>query len=100
MREIVLNGLEKDFRSNEAYKNLRTNIEFSGEENKVLVFTSCTPNEGKSTVSLSVASSLAESGKKVLFIDADLTGFLHCPSQNTSAGSFPAWKYHMHLPPQ
>lgn len=40
MREIVLNGLEKDFRSNEAYKNLRTNIEFSGEENKVLVFTS------------------------------------------------------------
>ena len=35
MREIVLNGLEKDFRSNEAYKNLRTNIEFSGEENKV-----------------------------------------------------------------
>ena len=63
MREIVLNGLEKDFRSNEAYKNLRTNIEFSGEENKVLVFTSCTPNEGKSTVSLSVASSLAESGK-------------------------------------
>ena len=56
MREIVLNGLEKDFRSNEAYKNLRTNIEFSGEENKVLVFTSCTPNEGKSTVSLSVAS--------------------------------------------
>lgn len=64
MREIVLNGLEKDFRSNEAYKNLRTNIEFSGEENKVLVFTSCTPNEGKSTVSLSVASSLAESGKK------------------------------------
>ena len=37
MREIVLNGLEKDFRSNEAYKNLRTNIEFSGEENKVPV---------------------------------------------------------------
>ena len=31
---------------------------------------------------------------------ADLTGFLRCPSQNTSAGSFPAWKYHMHLPPQ
>ena len=30
------------------------------------------PGEGKSTVSLSVASSLAESGKKVLFIDADL----------------------------
>lgn len=72
MREIELKGLEKDYRSDEAYKSLRTNIEFSGENNRVLVFTSCTPNEGKSTVSLSVAASLAESGKKVLFIDADL----------------------------
>lgn len=72
MQEISLKGMDKDFRSNEAYKTLRTNIEFSGEDNKVIVFTSCTPNEGKSTVSLSVAYSLAEAGKKVLFIDADL----------------------------
>ena len=72
MQEMVLKGMDKDFRSNEAYKTLRTNIEFSGADNKVIVFTSCTPNEGKSTVSLSVSSSLAEAGKKVLFIDADL----------------------------
>lgn len=64
MREIVLNGLEKDFRSNEAYKNLRTNIEFSGEENKVLVFTSCTPNEGKSTVSLQLRHRWLKAEKK------------------------------------
>ena len=51
---------------------MRTGCRSNRRENKVLVFTSCTPNEGKSTVSLSVASSLAESGKKVLFIDADL----------------------------
>ena len=72
MQEIVLKNLIKDCRSNEAYKSLRTNIEFSGADKKVIVFTSCTPNEGKSTVSLSLAASLAEGEKKVLFIDADL----------------------------
>ena len=72
MQEIVLKGLKKDHRSNEAYKTLRTNIEFSGADNKAIVLTSCTPNEGKSTVSLSLAASLAEAGKKVLFVDADL----------------------------
>lgn len=72
MHDIVLKGIDKDFRSNEAYKTLRTNIEFSGVDNKVIVFTSCTPNEGKSTVSLSVANSLADTGKKILFIDGDL----------------------------
>lgn len=72
MADVVLKNLEKDYRSNEAYKTLRTNIEFSGSDKKAIVFTSCTSNEGKSTVSLSLADSLAEGGKKVLFIDADL----------------------------
>ena len=45
---------------------------FCGEDKKVIAVTSCTPNEGKSTVSLNLALSLADSGKKVLFIDADL----------------------------
>ena len=72
MQEIVLKNLIKDYRSNEAYKSLRTNIEFSGADKKLIVFTSCTPNEGKSTVSLSLAASLAEGEKKVLFIVADL----------------------------
>ena len=72
MKEIKLEKMTKDLKINEAYKTLRTNIEFSGAENRVIAFTSCTPNEGKSTVSLGIASSLAESGKRVLFIDADL----------------------------
>ena len=72
MAEIVLKNLTKDYRSNEAYKTLRTNIEFSGADKKVIVFTSCTPNEGKSTVTMGLAASLAEGGKKVLFVDADL----------------------------
>lgn len=72
MQEVTLKNLTKDYRSNEAYKSLRTNIEFSGADKKVIVFTSCTPNEGKSTVTMGVAMSLVEDGKKVLFIDADL----------------------------
>lgn len=72
MQEVTIKNIAKDYRSNEAYKTLRTNIEFAGADKKVIVFTSCTPDEGKSTVSLSLAVSLAEGGKKVLFIDADL----------------------------
>lgn len=74
MVEIKLNH-NKDgdnYHSIEAYKLLRTNIEFSGEDNKVILFTSCTPNEGKTMVSFYLSSSLAEAGKKVLYIDADL----------------------------
>lgn len=72
MQEVILRNIEQDYRSNEAYKSLRTNIEFSGSDKKVIMFTSCTPNEGKSTVSLSLAMSFVEGGKKVLFIDGDL----------------------------
>jgi capsular exopolysaccharide synthesis family protein len=73
MSQITLEKLQKlDFRSNEAYKSLRTNIQFCGKDLKVICFTSCLPNEGKSSVSFNLAVSIAESGKKVIFIDADL----------------------------
>lgn len=61
-----------DYRSHEAYNTLRTNIQFCGKDIKTICITSCTPNEGKSLVSFRLATSMAESGKKVLFIDADL----------------------------
>lgn len=61
-----------DYSSREAYKSLRTNLQFCGEEKKVIAITSCTPNEGKSSVTLNLAISLTEAGKKVLLIDADL----------------------------
>ncbi len=62
----------EDYRANEAFKALRTNILFCGDEVKVIAFTSATPNEGKSSVSLNLATSLADMGKKVIYIDADL----------------------------
>ena len=74
MNSIKINPeiLERDYSSAEAYKTLRTNITFCDAEKKVLLITSCTPNEGKSSVSMNLAVSLAESGKRVLLIDADL----------------------------
>ncbi len=59
-------------REKERYRTLRTNIEFSGVENRVIAITSCTPNDGKSTVSYHLACMLAESGKNTLLIDADM----------------------------
>lgn len=66
------NRKELDYRTNEAYKALRTNIAFCGDNVKVIDFTSCTPNEGKSSVTFNLSVSLAEAGKKVLMIDADM----------------------------
>jgi capsular exopolysaccharide synthesis family protein len=61
-----------DTTSNESYKSLRTNLQFCGKDVKTICITSCLPNEGKTVVSLRLASTIAEAGKKVLFIDADL----------------------------
>lgn len=63
---------ELDFKTNEAYKTLRTNISFSGDDIRVIALTSSVPNEGKSSVAFNLANSLAEDGKQVLFIDADI----------------------------
>lgn len=72
MQSVTLKNISKDYRTNEAYKTLRTNLEFSGSDKRTIVLTSSTPNEGKSTVSLGLAMSLAAGGKRVLLIDADL----------------------------
>jgi capsular exopolysaccharide synthesis family protein len=73
MLQVNLEKIQKlDFSSNEAYKRLRTNIMFSGSNIKVICITSCLPNEGKSNISFNLSVSFAESGKKILFIDADL----------------------------
>lgn len=56
----------------EAFNTLRTNVLFSGVGIKTIVVTSCFAHEGKSTVSFEMSRSLAEAGKRVLFVDADL----------------------------
>lgn len=58
----------------EAYRTLRTNIQFSSydQEVRVITVTSSRPAEGKSTVACNMAITFAENGKKVLLVDTDL----------------------------
>lgn len=72
MIKVKLNDWKLDYRRDEAYKSLRTNLQFCGTDKKVIAFTSCTPNEGKSNVSFHLSVSLAQSGKSVLLVDGDL----------------------------
>lgn len=69
--ELSLPGAE-DFYTQEAFKALRTNLQFCGQDIKAVAITSCNENEGKTTVSLQLGKSLADLGKRVLVIDADM----------------------------
>lgn len=71
--KLTFEKLKKlDFVSNEAYKTLRTNITFCGEDVRVIAVTSSTPNEGKTNVTFNLARAFAEDNKRILFIDADI----------------------------
>jgi capsular exopolysaccharide synthesis family protein len=73
--ELVLEQL-KDARSGfaEAYRSLRTAMQFSTADGmpKSLMVTSASMGEGKSTTALALAVNMAQSGSRVLLIDADL----------------------------
>ena len=72
VNQVVVKQEKSGYQIVEAYKSLRTNLQFCGEDKKVIAITSCTPNEGKSSVSMQLGISLAEIGKRVILIDADL----------------------------
>lgn len=84
-REMLLNPENErrtlhthlNFAGREAYKLLRANLSFvlPGEEGRscpIIGVTSSIRGEGKSTTATNLAYSVAESGKKVLLIDADM----------------------------
>ena len=58
----------------EAYRTLRTNIKFSSLDKPLntIMVTSAVPQEGKTTNTVNSALTIAESGKKVIIVDADL----------------------------
>lgn len=55
----------------EYYNSIRTNIQFSGRDLKVITLTSAQPGEGKSTTATNLAISFAKAGFRTLLIDAD-----------------------------
>jgi non-specific protein-tyrosine kinase len=58
----------------EAYRTLRTNLEFSNLDKALrsLLVTSAGAEEGKSTTLANLAVTIAQSGKRVILVDADL----------------------------
>jgi tyrosine-protein kinase len=58
----------------EAYRTLRTNIEFASVDSpiKTLLITSSVPGEGKTVTAANLAVVFAQAGKRVLLVDADL----------------------------
>lgn len=72
-RSVALNrDMKEDYNYKEAIKTLRTNIQFCGNNVHVVMLMSSVPGEGKSDISFALAESLAQIGKKVLLIDADI----------------------------
>lgn len=58
----------------ESYRTLRTNISFSAADNevKVIMVTSASPGEGKSTTAANIAVTYAQAGHKVMVLELDL----------------------------
>jgi tyrosine-protein kinase Etk/Wzc len=71
----------------EAFRTLRTNLYFvlPHEHGKVVLITSPSPGDGKTTTTLCLAAILSADGKRVLVIDADLRK----PSHHLMTGHWP-----------
>ncbi|MDT8626251.1 polysaccharide biosynthesis tyrosine autokinase [Klebsiella grimontii] len=64
----------------ESIRGLRTSLHFAMMEarNNVLMITGASPNAGKTFISSNLAEVISQTGKKVLFLDADLRkGYTH-----------------------
>ncbi len=73
-RELRIIDEKAPFPFVEAYKSLRTNVDFLSSTNnyRSILITSAGPWDGKSTVAINLATAMADSGKRVILVDCDL----------------------------
>ena len=56
----------------EAYRVLRTNLQFSTFEVRTLLVCSGTPREGKTTTAANLATAIAQTGQRTIVVDSDM----------------------------
>jgi succinoglycan biosynthesis transport protein ExoP len=72
--ESLMVGSQRRTSAAEAYKVLRTNVQFStlDRPGQTLLVTSANPGEGKTTTAANLALAIAQTGKRVVAVDSDL----------------------------
>lgn len=73
-KKPLVRQLRGQSRTAEAFRQIRTNLQFLSVDDppRVLVVTSSTPGEGKTTTAISLAIVLSQSGQRVALVEGDL----------------------------
>ncbi len=102
--KLFMVGSDAPFQFTEAYKSLRTNLEFlaATSDCKTILITSSVPGEGKSNVAVNLAITLADSGKRVVLVDCDMrkstiSRYLHIPRDHIGITNTITGKDHTQL---
>ncbi|MBQ9007878.1 MAG: CpsD/CapB family tyrosine-protein kinase [Clostridia bacterium] len=73
MKQCIIGNLSPlDYTGEESLNTICANLLFAGRDKKVFIVTSCTASEGKSHTVMHIARNLAERGRRICIVDADL----------------------------
>ena len=73
MKQCVIGNLPTlDYTGEESLNTITANLLFAGRDRKKIIVTSCSASEGKSHMVMHIARNLAQRGKRVCMVDADL----------------------------